>query len=135
SVPIFEWFSAGELTVAMRFLVDPLSANMLLIITGVGLLIHIYSVGYMKSDTGFGKYFVFLNLFIFFMLLLVLGSNYLVMFIGWEGVGLCSYLLIGFWYERDSFAAAGRKAFIMNRIGDLGFLLAVFFMFMTFGTI
>lgn len=135
TISLFDWFSVGNLSVGLNFLVDPLSIIMLLIITGVGALIHIYSIGYMKKDPGFGKYFAFLNLFIFFMLLLVLGSNYLVMFIGWEGVGLCSYLLIGFWYKKDAFAAAGRKAFIMNRIGDLGFLLAVFFMFVTFGTI
>ena len=134
-ISLFDWFTVGSFSVGINFLVDPLSVIMLLIITGVGSLIHIYSVGYMKKDPGFGKYFSFLNLFIFFMLLLVLGSNYLVMFIGWEGVGLCSYLLIGFWYKKDAFASAGRKAFIMNRIGDLGFLLAVFFMFVSFGTI
>ena len=97
-VNIFDWFSAGRFKISFAFLVDQLSALMLLIITGVGFLIHLYSVGYMKDDKGYGKFFCYLNLFVFFMLLLVMGSNYLVMFIGWEGVGLCSYLLIGFWY-------------------------------------
>src|SRR5690554_7157104 len=134
-VTIFQWFGAGSLNVSMSFLLDPLSSIMLLIVTGVGFLIHVYSIGYMKSDPGFNKFFSYLNLFIFFMLLLVLGSNYLVMFIGWEGVGLCSYLLIGFWYKNSSFASAGKKAFVMNRIGDLGFLLAVILIFVTFGSI
>src|SRR5690606_13036616 len=106
------------LEVSLSFLVDPLSSIMLLIVTGIGFLIHVYSIGYMKGDEGFNKFFSYLNLFLFFMLLLVLGSNYLVMFIGWEGVGLCSYLLIGFWYKNSSFASAGKKAFVMNRIGD-----------------
>ena len=125
----------GDLHIPLSFLVDPLSSMMLLIITGVGFLIHIYSIGYMHSDAGFGKFFSYLNLFIFFMLLLVLGSNYIIMFIGWEGVGLCSYLLIGFWYTNSSYASAAKKAFVMNRIGDLGFLLAVFIMFQTFGSV
>ncbi|WP_316742656.1 NADH-quinone oxidoreductase subunit L [Pedobacter antarcticus] len=132
---LFDWISAGTLQVPLSFLVDPLSSIMLLIITGIGFLIHIYSIGYMHDDAGFGKFFSYLNLFIFFMLLLVLGSNYLVMFIGWEGVGLCSYLLIGFWYTNSSYATAAKKAFVMNRIGDLGFLIAVFMIFMTFGSI
>ena len=132
---LFDWISAGKLHIPLSFLVDPLSAIMLLIVTGVGFLIHIYSIGYMHSDEGFGKFFSYLNLFIFFMLLLVLGSNYIVMFIGWEGVGLCSYLLIGFWYTNSSYASAAKKAFVMNRIGDLGFLLGVFFIFTTFGSI
>lgn len=132
---LFDWISAGSLHIPLSFLVDPLSAIMLLIITGVGFLIHIYSIGYMHSDEGFGKFFSYLNLFIFFMLLLVLGSNYIVMFIGWEGVGLCSYLLIGFWYTNSSYASAAKKAFVMNRIGDLGFLLGVFLIFTTFGSI
>lgn len=134
SYPIFEWFGAGSLQVQLSFLLDPLSAIMLLIITGVGFLIHLYSTGYMKHDPGYGKFFAYLNLFIFFMLLLVLGSNYIVMFIGWEGVGLCSYLLIGFWYQRVDYAAAAKKAFVMNRIGDLGFLLAIFVLFYNFGS-
>ncbi|MEJ2883745.1 NADH-quinone oxidoreductase subunit L [Pedobacter sp. GR22-6] len=132
---LFDWISAGSLHIPLSFLVDPLSSIMLLIITGVGFLIHIYSVGYMHDDEGFGKFFAYLNLFIFFMLLLVLGSNYIVMFIGWEGVGLCSYLLIGFWYTNSAYASAAKKAFVMNRIGDLGFLLGVFFIFTTFGSL
>lgn len=132
---IFEWISVGNLHVSLSFLVDPLSAIMLLIVTGIGFLIHLYSTAYMKHDAGFGKFFSYLNLFIFFMLLLVLGSNYVVMFIGWEGVGLCSYLLIGFWYHRSDYASAAKKAFVMNRIGDLGFLLAIFLIFNTFGSL
>jgi NADH-quinone oxidoreductase subunit L len=132
---LFDWISAGQLHIPLSFLVDPLSSLMLLIITGVGFLIHVYSAGYMHDDDGFGKFFSYLNLFIFFMLLLVLGSNYIVMFIGWEGVGLCSYLLIGFWYTNISYAAAAKKAFVMNRIGDLGFLIGVFLIFTTFGSV
>jgi NADH-quinone oxidoreductase subunit L len=132
---LFDWISTGDLHIPMSFLVDPLSSIMLLIITGVGFLIHVYSIGYMHGDEGFGKFFSYLNLFIFFMLLLVLGSNYIVMFIGWEGVGLCSYLLIGFWFTNSSYATAAKKAFIINRIGDLGFLLAVFLIYMTFGSV
>ncbi|MGJ1392496.1 NADH-quinone oxidoreductase subunit L [Sphingobacterium spiritivorum] len=132
---IFNWIKVGNLSISLSFLVDPLSSIMLLIVTGIGFLIHVYSIGYMHKDKGFGKFFAYLNLFIFFMLLLVLGSNYLVMFIGWEGVGLCSYLLIGFWYTNDSYASAAKKAFVMNRIGDLGFLLAVFFIFYAFGSL
>ena len=132
--PVFDWISAGNLQVSLSFLVDPLSAVMLLIVTGIGFLIHVYSIGYMHHDAGFAKFFAYLNLFIFFMLLLVLGSNYIVMFIGWEGVGLCSYLLIGFWFKNVSYASAAKKAFVMNRIGDLGFLIAVFLIFATFGT-
>ncbi len=132
---LFNWISAGTLHIPLSFLIDPLSSLMLLIITGVGFLIHIYSIGYMHNDEGFGKFFSYLNLFIFFMLLLVLGSNYIVMFIGWEGVGLCSYLLIGFWYTNSSYASAAKKAFVMNRIGDLGFLLGVFLIFSTFGSV
>lgn len=134
-IPIFDWISAGTIKIPFSFLVDPLSALMLLIITGIGFLIHVYSVGYMHHDSGFGKFFAYLNLFIFFMLLLVLGSNYVVMFIGWEGVGLCSYLLIGFWFTNPSYASAAKKAFIMNRIGDLGFLIAVFLIFTTFNSV
>jgi NADH-quinone oxidoreductase subunit L len=132
---LFDWISAGALRIPLSFLVDPLSSIMLLIITGIGFLIHIYSIGYMHDDEGFGKFFSYLNLFIFFMLLLVLGSNYIVMFIGWEGVGLCSYLLIGFWFTNSSYAAAAKKAFVMNRIGDLGFLIAVFLIFTAFGSV
>ncbi|SES09513.1 NADH dehydrogenase subunit L [Pedobacter rhizosphaerae] len=132
---LFDWISAGTLHIPLSFLVDPLSSIMLLIITGIGFLIHLYSTGYMHDDEGFGKFFSYLNLFVFFMLLLVLGSNYIVMFIGWEGVGLCSYLLIGFWYTNTAYASAAKKAFVMNRIGDLGFLLGVFLLFNFFGSV
>jgi NADH-quinone oxidoreductase subunit L len=134
NVDLFNWFTAGFVKISFSFLIDQLSALMLLIITGVGFLIHLYSVGYMKDDAGFGKFFAYLNLFIFFMLLLVMGSNYLIMFIGWEGVGLCSYLLIGFWYTNPDYADAAKKAFIMNRIGDLGFIIAIFIIMIIFGS-
>lgn len=133
-VPVFEWIQAGNFKVNFSYLVDPLSSLMLLIITGVGFLIHVYSAGYMSHDAGYGKFFSYLNLFVFFMLLLVLGSNYVVLFIGWEGVGLCSYLLIGFWYSKGAYADAAKKAFIMNRIGDLGFLIGIFLIFSHFGS-
>jgi NADH-quinone oxidoreductase subunit L len=135
NVTVFDWFSVNAFKVQFSFLVDQLSALMLLIITGVGFLIHLYSVGYMHHDEGFGKFFSYLNLFVFFMLLLVLGSNYLIMFIGWEGVGLCSYLLIGFWYTNPDYADAAKKAFIMNRIGDLGFIIGLFLLIAYFGSI
>src|ERR1700761_9611519 len=134
NVHIYDWIKVGGFQVPFSFLIDQLSSLMLLIITGVGFLIHVYSIGYMHNDDGFGKFFAYLNLFVFFMLLLVLGSNYVVMFIGWEGVGLCSYLLIGYWYTNPDYADAAKKAFIMNRIGDLGFLLAIFLIFKTFGS-
>lgn len=134
NVSIFDWIQVGNFKVPFAFLVDQLSAIMLLIITGVGFLIHLYSIGYMHHDAGFGKFFAYLNLFVFFMLLLVLGSNYVVMFIGWEGVGLCSYLLIGFWFTNGSYADAAKKAFVMNRIGDLGFLIAIFLLIHFFGS-
>ncbi len=120
------WLRSGEFTVNFSFSLDQLSLVMLLVVTGVGFLIHIYSVGYMWEEGGFYRFFSYLNLFMFFMLTLVLASNYLLMFIGWEGVGLASYLLIGFWFTKDSAAAAGKKAFIVNRIGDCGFLIALF---------
>lgn len=132
---LFEWISIGDFKLNFSFLLDPLSSLMLLIVTGIGFLIHLYSFSYMWNDKGFGKFFAYLNLFIFFMLLLVLGSNYLIMFIGWEGVGLCSYLLIGFWYKNSNYASAAKKAFVMNRIGDLGFLIAVFAIIATFGSL
>jgi len=135
SAHLFDWFSVGDYTLSFSFLIDPLSVLMMLIITGVGFLIHVYAIAYMKNDPGFGKFFAYLNLFIFFMLLLVMGSNYLIMFIGWEGVGLCSYLLIGFWYTHKSYASAAKKAFVMNRIGDLGFLIAVFAILAAFGSL
>ena len=131
-IELFNWIRVGNLSIPFSFLIDPLSCLMLLIITGVGLLIHVYSVGYMFEDKGYNRFFAYMNLFIFSMLLLVMGSNYVIMFIGWEGVGLCSYLLIGFWYKNQSFNNAAKKAFIMNRIGDLGFLLGIFLLFVTF---
>lgn len=131
----FDWIKVGNFDLSFSFLVDPLSSVMLLIVTGVGFLIHLYSIGYMHDDEGFAKFFAYLNLFVFFMLLLVLGANYAIMFIGWEGVGLCSYLLIGFWYKNQSYNDAAKKAFVMNRIGDLGFLIALFLIFKTFGSI
>lgn len=134
-VTLFDWIAAGRFSTSLGFLVDPLSALMLLIITGVGFLIHVYSVGYMHDDEGFNRFFAYLNLFVFFMLLLVMGSNYLVMFVGWEGVGLCSYLLIGFWFKNRDYTNAANKAFIMNRIGDLGLLLGVILIFIHFGSI
>ncbi len=134
-IPIFDWITVGSLNIPFSFQIDQLSLLMLLVVTGVGSLIHIYSVGYMSHDEGFGKFFAFLNLFLFFMLLLVMGSNYVIMFIGWEGVGLCSYLLIGFWNKVTNYNNAARKAFIMNRIGDLGFLLGIFLIIQNFGTV
>src|SRR5690349_16580968 len=134
-VTLFSWIAAGDFSATISFLIDPLSSLMLLIITGVGFLIHIYSIGYMHDDAGFNKFFSYLNLFVFFMLLLVMGANYLVMFIGWEGVGLCSYLLIGFWFKNQAYNDAANKAFIMNRIGDLGMLLGVILIFVNFGSI
>jgi NADH-quinone oxidoreductase subunit L len=134
-VKLFDWISIGQLTIPFAFQIDQLSLLMLMVVTGVGSLIHIYSIGYMHHDEGFGKFFAFLNLFLFFMLLLVMGSNYVIMFIGWEGVGLCSYLLIGFWNKVTNYNNAARKAFIMNRIGDLGFLLGIFMIIQTFGSV
>jgi NADH-quinone oxidoreductase subunit L len=135
TINLFDWISAGTLHIPFSFLVDQLSSLFLLIITGVGFLIHLYSIGYMHDDEGFQRFFAYLNLFVFFMLLLVLGSNYLIMFVGWEGVGLCSYLLIGFWFKNTDYNNAAKKAFIMNRIGDLGFLLGIILIFLTFGSI
>lgn len=135
TIDFFNWISAGKLSIPFSFLVDPLSSLFLLIITGIGFLIHVYSTAYMHDDEGFSRFFAYLNLFIFFMLLLVLGSNYLIMFVGWEGVGLCSYLLIGFWFKNTSYNNAAKKAFVMNRIGDLGFLLGIILIFTTFGSI
>ncbi len=135
TIDLFSWISFNQLSIPFSFLVDRLSALMLLIVTGVGFLIHVYSIGYMKEDAGFNRFFAYMNLFVFFMLLLVLGSNYLILFIGWEGVGLSSYLLIGFWFKNQDFNNAAKKAFIMNRIGDLGFLLALFLLVQQFGTL
>jgi NADH-quinone oxidoreductase subunit L len=134
-VTLFNWITAGNFNASISFLIDPLSSLMLLIITGVGFLIHVYSIGYMHDDGGYNRFFSYLNLFVFFMLLLVMGANYLVMFIGWEGVGLCSYLLIGFWFKNQDYNDAANKAFIMNRIGDLGMLLGIILIFINFGSV
>ncbi|MGZ5303374.1 MAG: NADH-quinone oxidoreductase subunit L [Bacteroidia bacterium] len=131
----FNWIRVGEFNIDFSFLVDRLSVMMLLIITGIGFLIHLYSIGYMHDDANYHRYFSYLNLFVFFMQILVLGGSYLITFIGWEGVGLCSYLLIGFWYKNQSYNNAAKKAFIMNRIGDLGLLLGIFLIYNIFGTI
>ena len=132
---LFPWIQAGSLLVPAGLQLDPLSSVMALVVTGVGFLIHVYSVGYMSHERAFARYFVYLNLFMFAMLTLVLANNYLLMFVGWEGVGLCSYLLIGFWYEKQSASDAGKKAFVANRIGDFGVLLAMFLVFWTFGSL
>jgi NADH-quinone oxidoreductase subunit L len=129
------WIRAGDFQADFAFYLDQLSLVMLLVVTGVGFLIHIYSVGYMWEEGGFYRFFSYLNLFMFFMLTLILASNYLLMFVGWEGVGLASYLLIGFWFTKDSAASAGKKAFIVNRIGDFGFLIALFLMIKHFGSL
>jgi NADH-quinone oxidoreductase subunit L len=132
---LFTWIPSGQFHVNIAYLLDPLSAVMILVVTGVGFLIHVYSVGYMHHDPGYGRYFAYLNLFMFSMLTLVLADNYLLMFVGWEGVGLCSYLLIGFWFEKQSASDAGKKAFIANRIGDFGFLLGLFIIFWQVGSL
>lgn len=134
---LFSFISAGKLSVPFAFQVDQLSSLFLLIITGIGFFIHVYSTAYMHEEKPdhFARYFAYLNLFVFSMLLLVMGANYVIMFIGWEGVGLCSYLLIGYWFKNTSYNNAAKKAFIMNRIGDLGFLLAIFWMVQKFGSV
>ena len=129
------WIVTGSLTVDAAIQLDQLSMVMMLVVTGVGFVIHVFSVGYMKNDPGYPRYFAYLNLFVFFMLVLVMGSGYLLMFVGWEGVGLCSYLLIGYWFSDREKADAGKKAFIVNRIGDLGFMVAMFILFITFQTL
>ncbi|MBM4287858.1 MAG: NADH-quinone oxidoreductase subunit L [Deltaproteobacteria bacterium] len=134
-VVIYNWITAGTFNAQAAFLVDPLSLVMLMVVSGVGFLIHIYSVGYMHDDPGFARFFSYLNLFIVNMLILVMANNFLLMFVGWEGVGLCSYLLIGYWYEKQSASDAGKKAFVVNRIGDFGFLVGIFLIFWTFGTV
>ena len=134
-VSLWRWLPAGSLQIDFALQVDQLSTVMLLIVTGVGSLIHLFSVGYMKEDPGYARYFAYLNLFVVFMLVLVLGSSFPVMFIGWEGVGLCSYLLIGFWFAEKANADAGKKAFIVNRIGDFGFLVAMFLIWNSLGTL
>ena len=132
---LYEWITGESFAFNIGFRVDALTTVMLLVITGVGFLIHVYSIGYMHGDPGYTRYFAYLNLFVFAMLILVLGNNYLMMFVGWEGVGLCSYLLIGFWYDKKSAIDAGKKAFIVNRIGDFGFMLGMFTLFAAFGTL
>ncbi|MHB1311368.1 MAG: NADH-quinone oxidoreductase subunit L [Gemmatimonadaceae bacterium] len=134
-VTLFQWMPVGDLNLAATFQLDALSMVMVLVVTGVGALIHIFSVGYMQDDPGYPRYFAYLNLFIFFMLVLVLGGSYPLMFVGWEGVGLCSYLLIGFWFSEKANADAGKKAFVVNRIGDFGFLVAMFLMFANLGSL
>ena len=134
---VFTWISSGRLDIPLSFRLDPLSSIMILVVTGIGTLIHLYSTAYMLEETGseYARYFSYLNLFAAFMLVLVLGANFPVMFIGWEGVGLCSYLLIGFWFTKPSAAEAGKKAFVVNRIGDFGFILGMLALFATFGTL
>jgi NADH-quinone oxidoreductase subunit L len=137
SQQVFTWITSGDLSIAFSLRLDPLAAVMILIVSGIGSLIHVYSTAYMheEPDSEYARYFSYLNLFAAFMLVLVLGSNFVVMFVGWEGVGLCSYLLIGFWYEKKSASDAGKKAFIVNRIGDFGFILGVLLAFVHFGTL
>ena len=132
---LFTWIEVGGFKVDFGLLLDPLSVTMALFVTGVGTLIHIYSIGYMHGDERYHRFFIYLNLFVFSMLMLVLGDSLLVTFLGWEGVGACSYLLISFWFERESAASAGKKAFVVNRIGDFGFMIAMFLCFATFGTL
>lgn len=134
-VKLFDWITAGSFDVDMAFIVDPLSTIYLLFITGVGFLIHLYSIGYMAHDEGFNRFMAYLNLFVFFMLILVLGDSYLTLFVGWEGVGVCSFLLIGFWYKDMKNNDAAKKAFVMNRIGDLGLLLGMMLIFIYCGTL
>ena len=132
---LYSWISVGTFSANVGFQIDQLTAVMLLVVTTLSSLIHIYSVGYMHGDKGYARFFAYLNLFTFFMLVLVMANNFLLMFVGWEGVGLCSYLLIGFWYEKKSASDAGVKAFVVNRVGDFGFVLAMLLIFLTFGTL
>jgi NADH-quinone oxidoreductase subunit L len=132
---LFSWIPAGDLRLDAALQLDPLSMTMVLVVTGVGTLIHLFSVGYMQDDPGYPRYFAYLNLFVFFMLVLVLGASFPLLFVGWEGVGLCSYLLIGFWFSEQANADAGKKAFIVNRVGDFGFLVAMMMMFANFGVL
>jgi len=132
---LWEWVPAGDLAVDVGFFVDPLSVTMTLFITGVGALIHLYSIGYMHGDENYSKFFLYLNLFAFSMLMLVLGDNMLITFLGWEGVGACSYFLISFWFTDEANASAGKKAFITNRVGDWGFMVATFLTFTAVGSI
>ena len=130
---IFDWIGSGSLQTVIGYQIDPLSILMALVVSGVSFFIHIYSVGYMHDDPGYPRYFTYLNLFVFMMLNLILANNFLLMFVGWEGVGLCSYLLIGFWFEKDSASNAGKKAFVVNRVGDFGFILGMFLLFTSLG--
>jgi NADH-quinone oxidoreductase subunit L len=132
---LFAWIVAGEFQTSLRLLVDPLTGVMLLVVTGVGLLIHVYSIGYMHDDPGYARFFAYLNLFVFSMTMLVLAGNFLLLYVFWEAVGLCSYLLIGFWYERPAAAQAGKKAFVVNRVGDLGFGLGIMWLWTALGTL
>src|SRR5690606_21771775 len=134
-LPYWSWMPVGALQIDVALQFDQLSMLMALIVTGVGSLIHVFSIGYMREDPGYARYFAYLNLFVFFMLVLVLAANFPLMFVGWEGVGLCSYLLIGFWFKDREKADAGKKAFIVNRIGDFGFLVARFLIFANLGTL
>jgi NADH-quinone oxidoreductase subunit L len=134
-VNYFTWIPAGDFHVDIGFLLDPLSMAMIMFITGIGALIHVYSIGYMHGDSRFPRFFTYLNLFVFSMLMLVLGDNMVLTFLGWEGVGACSYLLISFWFEKEANASAGKKAFVTNRVGDWGFMVAMFMAFFTFGTL
>ena len=131
----FTWIASGEFVAKAEFLLDPLSAVMLLVVTGIGFIIHIYSIGYMHAEDGYYRFFSYMNLFLFSMLVLILSNNFLLMFVGWEGVGLCSYLLIGYYFDRRSAGDAGKKAFIVNRIGDVGFVLGIFLIFVTFNSL
>jgi NADH-quinone oxidoreductase subunit L len=134
-VHLFDWIRVGDLEANVDLLVDPLSVTMALVVTGVGALIHVYAIGYMEGDPRYGRFFSHLNLFVFFMLLLILADNYLLLYVGWEGVGLCSYLLIGFWFERPAAASAAKKAFVTTRIGDTAFLVGIALMFVHFGSV
>ncbi|CAB4324435.1 MAG: NADH-quinone oxidoreductase subunit L [Actinobacteria bacterium] len=135
SLKLFEWMPAGRFSVDIGFLLDPLSMAMILFITGIAALIHLYSIGYMHGDSRFPRFFTYLNLFVFSMLMLVMGDNLVLTFLGWEGVGACSYFLISFWFEKDANASAGKKAFITNRVGDWGFMVGTFAVFFAFGTV
>src|SRR5512133_4175834 len=130
-----EWMVTGSMAVPFGLVIDPLSGTMMLVVTGIGCLIHLYSVGYMHAEEGYARFFSYLNLFVFFMLTLVLGSSLPLLFVGWEGVGLCSYLLIGFYFETDYAPAAGLKAFLTNRVGDLGMVIGMMALFAHFGTL
>jgi len=137
SQTVFRWIPSGDFQIPFALRVDPLATVMILVITGIGSLIHIYSTAYMheETDSEYARYFSYLNLFAAFMLILVLGANFPVMFVGWEGVGLCSYLLIGYWFKKKSAADAGKKAFVVNRVGDFGFILGMLLIFVTYGSL